>query len=157
MRPATRVAASSCIAGMAWLYVSSVTAMLECPRRSWTTFGWTLALSMSVACVAKAVNLDPREADGFRVLSERLRDAVWVDGLPVRSAEHEPLVAVGAAEELLLLGLLVGVAPQGFDGLGVERQQPSATLALRGTSGDRPTALGALLNDGQPCRVEVHV
>jgi hypothetical protein len=39
MSPATVVAASLSIAGVTWLYVSRVTLIWACPRRSWTTFG----------------------------------------------------------------------------------------------------------------------
>ena len=46
---ATAVAASSCRAGIAWLYVSSVVPMLACPRRSETTFGWMPAASAMLA------------------------------------------------------------------------------------------------------------
>jgi hypothetical protein len=36
-------AASSCIPGITWEYVSSVMPIEACPRRSETTFGWTPA------------------------------------------------------------------------------------------------------------------
>jgi hypothetical protein len=48
---AMRSAASFCMPGIAWLYVSSVIDTELCPRRSLMIFGWMPADSPSVAWV----------------------------------------------------------------------------------------------------------
>ena len=46
-------AASRCMLGMQWEYVSRVIATVEWPRRSLMIFGCTCALSARVACVCR--------------------------------------------------------------------------------------------------------
>lgn len=68
------VAASSCIAGMAWEYLSRVNATEEGPSRSCTTFGWTLACKARVASLS--VHAGPHRANGFQ------KDALLTDYAP---------------------------------------------------------------------------
>ncbi len=48
-------AASRCIAGVTWLYTSSVIATVEWPSISETIFGWTPRLSRRVAAECRAL------------------------------------------------------------------------------------------------------
>src|SRR5207247_719370 len=69
-------AASRCMSGSTWLYVSSVIAMLEWPSRSLTTFAGTLAFSMSVAAVSQIVEPKRREAGTLDDPAKPSRDRV---------------------------------------------------------------------------------
>lgn len=69
MSAATFAAASSCIAGNTWEYVSRVMAMLAWPKRSLTTFAGTLAASAA-------------DAELWRTSCNR------ICGSPARSAER---------------------------------------------------------------------
>ena len=61
--------------------------------------------------VAQTVNLDPRKAGGADVLTQKLRDAVGMQGLAVDAAEDEVLIPVARAEQLLVLLLSLTVQP----------------------------------------------
>ncbi len=132
--------------------------MLEWPRRSWTTLGWTPGLQEDGRVgVTQALDLDPRKADSVDVLAQQLRDAVGVQGLAVGPAEGEAFVLVAGAQQLLLLLLRFAVLPERRQGRAVEGYEAAAALGLRRAGRYCAAALRELLDDGDAPGREVDV
>ena len=139
--------------------MSAVSAMLECPSMSWTTFRPAPAAGLCQAgrAVPEIMQADRRQACSLGEPPEVPGQPVRGHRVTVQAGEHIAAVTVASARPGLL-GLLAGpVRPQGRHRGAIQRDDPLAAGRLERAQHDMAAVLLQLPGDDRSGSVEVDV